>query len=100
MADVETEVAAPKMPKKRTFKKFSFRGVDSDALLDISTDVLVNLFPARARRKFQKGLKRKPMALIKKLHKAKQEALSGEKPEPEPVRTHTATFTFQSPQPL
>ncbi|KAJ7954775.1 40S ribosomal protein S15 [Quillaja saponaria] len=82
-------------PKKRTFKKFSFRGVDLDALLDMSTDELVKLFGARARRRFQRGLKRKPMALIKKLRKAdddqsldlnKREAPPGEKPEP--VRTH------------
>ncbi|KAK8703865.1 hypothetical protein V6N13_047508 [Hibiscus sabdariffa] len=86
MADVETEVAAAGVPKKRTFKKFSFRGVDLDALLDMSTDELVKLFPARARRRFQRGLKRKPMALIKKLRKAKREAPPGEKPEP--VRTH------------
>ncbi|KAK5817749.1 hypothetical protein PVK06_022677 [Gossypium arboreum] len=70
LADVETEVAAAGVPKKRTFKKFSFRGVDLDALLDMSTDELVKLFPARARRRFQRGLKRKPMALIKKLRKA------------------------------
>lgn len=49
-ADVETEVAAGQ-PKKRTFKKFSFRGVDLDALLDMSTDELVKLFNARARRR-------------------------------------------------
>ncbi|MFS7889049.1 putative ribosomal protein S19/S15 [Helianthus anomalus] len=71
MADVEVDVAAAGAPKKRTFKKFSFRGVDLDALLDMSTDELVKLFTARARRRFQRGLKRKPMALIKKLRKAK-----------------------------
>ncbi|XP_051130669.1 40S ribosomal protein S15 [Andrographis paniculata] len=85
MADVDTEVAAAQ-PKKRTFKKFSFRGVDLDALLDMSTDELVKLFNARARRRFQRGLKRKPMALIKKLRKAKREAPPGEKPAL--VRTH------------
>ncbi|KAF8392272.1 hypothetical protein HHK36_022614 [Tetracentron sinense] len=69
MADIETDVA-PGQPKRRTFKKFSFRGVDLDALLDMSTDELVKLFNARARRRFQRGLKRKPMALIKKLRKA------------------------------
>ncbi|XP_028113871.1 40S ribosomal protein S15-like [Camellia sinensis] len=68
MAEIETEVATGQ-PKKRTFKKFSFRGVDLDALLDMSTDELVKLFTARARRRFQRGLKRKPMALIKKLCK-------------------------------
>ncbi|TVT97313.1 hypothetical protein EJB05_15499, partial [Eragrostis curvula] len=84
--DVETEVAAGAAPKKRTFRKYSYRGVDLDALLDMSTDDLVQLFPARARRRFQRGLKRKPMALIKKLRKAKKDAPAGEKPEP--VRTH------------
>ncbi|CAM8934127.1 unnamed protein product [Rhodiola kirilowii] len=50
MVDIETDVAAGQ-PTKRTFKKFSFRGVDLDALLDMSTDELVKLFTARARRR-------------------------------------------------
>ena len=37
--------------KPRTFRKFTYRGVDLDQLLDMSTDELVDLFPARARRK-------------------------------------------------
>ncbi|KAL9674522.1 hypothetical protein QQ045_030794 [Rhodiola kirilowii] len=74
MVDIETDVAAGQ-PTKRTFKKFSFRGVDLDALLDMSTDELVKLFTARARRRFQRGLKRKPMALIKKLQKAQDKQL-------------------------
>ncbi|CAO2818824.1 40S ribosomal protein S15-4-like [Amaranthus tricolor] len=86
MADVEGEVAATGVPKKRTFRKFSYRGIDLDALLDLNTDELVKLFPARVRRRLSRGLKRKPMALIKKLRKAKREAEPGEKPEP--VRTH------------
>ena len=65
---------------------FSFRGINLVALLDMSMDELVKLFGARACRRFPRGLKRKPMALIKKLHKAKREAPSSEKPEP--VRTH------------
>eukprot|EP00898_Chlorokybus_atmophyticus_P002699 jgi/Chlat1/342/Chrsp10S00047 len=81
MAD---DAAAP--AKKRTFRKFTFRGVDLDALLDMGTDELVDLFHARARRRFQRGLKRKPLALIKKLRKAKKEATAGDKPEA--VRTH------------
>ncbi|KAA8543329.1 hypothetical protein F0562_021176 [Nyssa sinensis] len=59
-ADADTDVV-PGMRKKRTFKKFSFRGVDLDALLDMSTDELVKLCHARARRRFQRGLKRKPI---------------------------------------
>lgn len=50
---MEADVAAAGVPKKRTFKKFSFRGVDLDALLDMSTDELVKLFPARARRRYK-----------------------------------------------
>jgi small subunit ribosomal protein S15e len=72
--------------KKRTFRKFTFRGVDLDQLLDMNSDELIELFHARARRRFQRGLKRKPLALIKKLRKAKKEAAQGEKPET--VRTH------------
>ncbi|XP_039036066.1 40S ribosomal protein S15-4-like [Hibiscus syriacus] len=82
-ADVDVDVAAPGVPKKRTFKKFSFRGVDIDTLLDMSTDELVKLIEGY--HSFQRGLKRKPMALIKKLCK-KREAPPGEKPEP--VRMH------------
>ncbi|KAI5649370.1 hypothetical protein M9H77_35375 [Catharanthus roseus] len=84
MADVEADVAG--QPKKRTFKKFSFRGVDLTALLDMNNEDLFKLFNARARRRFQRGLKRKPLALIKKLRKAKLEAPPGEKPNP--VKTH------------
>ena len=38
-------------PKKRTFRKFQFRGVDLDQLLDMKTDKLVQLFTSRIRRR-------------------------------------------------
>lgn len=44
--------------KARTFRKFQFRGVDLDQLLDMNSDQLVELFHARARRRFERGLKR------------------------------------------
>ena len=47
---------------------------------------LVELMHSRARRRFSRGLKRKPLALIKKLRKAKKEAPPNEKPEI--VKTH------------
>ncbi|KAK9872158.1 hypothetical protein WA026_016212 [Henosepilachna vigintioctopunctata] len=72
--------------KKRAFKKFTYRGVDLDQLLDISNDQLSELMHCRARRRFSRGLKRKPMALLKKLRKAKKEAPPLEKPEI--VKTH------------
>ena len=74
------------MKKKRTFRKYTYRGVDLDQLLDLSTEQLTELFRARIRRRFQRGLKRKSLALIKRLRKAKKEAPPLEKPEV--VKTH------------
>merc|ERR1712224_782693 len=72
--------------KKRTFRKYSYRGVDLDKLLDLSNNDLMELFRARCRRKFSRGIKRAPIALLKKLRKAKRETPYGEKPEA--VKTH------------
>ena len=108
------------LKKKRTFRKFSYRGIDLDQyvfylprphsiwqeprlsqlfvsyspviltawprLLDLSSEQLRDVVHARARRRFNRGLKRKPMGLIKKLRKAKQEAKPNEKPDL--VKTH------------
>merc|ERR1711869_120733 len=73
-------------PKKRTFKKFAYRGIDLEKLLDMSNQDLMELFRARQRRKFSRGIKRKPITLLKKLRKAKRETAYGEKPEA--VKTH------------
>merc|ERR1719213_1106398 len=72
--------------KKRTFRKYSYRGVDLDKLLDMSNQDLMDLFRARQRRKFSRGIKRSTITLVKKLRKAKRETAYGEKPEP--VKTH------------
>ncbi|KAL5287108.1 RpS15.2 family protein [Megaselia abdita] len=74
------------LKKKRAFRKFTYRGVDLDQLLDMPNNQLVELMHSRARRRFARGLKRKPMALIKKLRKAKKEAPPMEKPAI--VKTH------------
>ena len=60
--------------------------MDLDQLLDLSADQLMELVHARARRRFSRGLKRKPLALMKKLRKAKKEAPALEKPAV--VKTH------------
>lgn len=52
----------------------------------MSREQLMELMHSRARRRFRRGLKRKPMALVKKLRKAKKEAPPNEKPEI--VKTH------------
>merc|ERR1712107_203262 len=81
MADADVE-----LKKRRTFRKFTYRGVDLDQLLDMNNEQLMELFVCRIRRKFFRGLKRKPMALIKKLRKKKKEAPANEKPDV--VKTH------------
>ncbi|KAG5682042.1 hypothetical protein PVAND_011433 [Polypedilum vanderplanki] len=82
MADAQEE----QVRKKRTFRKFTYRGVDLDQLLDMPNEQLSELMHSRARRRFARGLKRKPMALIQKLRKAKKEAPPLEKPAI--VKTH------------
>lgn len=58
-------------------------------LLEMSTEKFVELVHSRARRRFRRGLKRKPMGLLKKLRKAKKEAAeAGENEKPEVVKTH------------
>jgi len=84
MAD-ESE-AGGQVPKKRTFMKFTYRGVDLDQLLDKNNKELMELLTCRVRRRLSRGLKRKPMALMKKLRKAKKECQPLEKPEV--VKTH------------
>lgn len=78
--------AAAEKKRARSFRKFSYRGVELDRLLDMSNEDFMQIVHARVRRRFQRGLKRKPMGLIKKLRKAKAEAPPNEKPAP--VKTH------------
>ncbi|XP_028714379.1 40S ribosomal protein S15 [Peromyscus leucopus] len=87
MAEVEQK-------KKRTFRKFTYRGVDLDQLLDMSYGTppsrpqqqLMQLYSARQRRRLNRGLRRKQHSLLKRLRKAKKEAPPMEKPEV--VKTH------------
>ncbi|CAE6474434.1 unnamed protein product, partial [Rhizoctonia solani] len=81
---------AAELKKRRTFRTFSYRGIELEKLLDMSNEdvsgLISQLVHARARRRFQRGLKRRPMGLIKKLRKAKKEAPPNEKPAV--VKTH------------
>jgi small subunit ribosomal protein S15e len=84
----EDEERAAELKKKRSFRKFSFRGIDLDAMLDLSTEQLVDILHARARRRFSRGLllKRPVKQLKKKLIKAKKEC--GPHDKPDVVKTH------------
>ena len=73
-------------PRKRPFKIFSYRGIELSQLLDMTNEQLLPLFTSGVRRKFGRGLKRKPLALIKKLRLAKKNAPQDEKPAV--VKTH------------
>uniref|UniRef100_A0A8I5U2G1 40S ribosomal protein S15 n=1 Tax=Pongo abelii TaxID=9601 RepID=A0A8I5U2G1_PONAB len=74
MAEVEQK-------KKRTFRKFTYRGVDLDQLLDMSYEQLMPLYSACQRWRLNRGLRRKQHSLLKRLRKSKKEAPPMEKPE-------------------
>ena len=57
--------AAP--TRSRTFKKFTFRGIDLEALMDMSSEDVMDLMHSRVRRRFSRGIRKKPLALIKRL---------------------------------
>jgi len=86
MADNIDMADAAEKKKKRTFRKFQFRGVDLEQLLDMNNEQLMAIFHCRVRRKFTRGIKRKPMAFMKRLRKAKKEAPPMEKPAC--IKTH------------
>merc|ERR1711874_807790 len=86
MAESADAADAMEKRKRRAFRKFTYRGVDLDQLLDFSPEQLMELFCCRARRRYSRGLTRKPMTLVKRLRKAKKEAPPMEKPEV--VKTH------------
>ncbi|CDI85844.1 40S ribosomal protein S15, putative [Eimeria praecox] len=73
-------------PRKRTFRTFTYRGVDLEKLVTLPLDKLVDLFRARQRRKFSRGINQKALPLMNKLRKAKKDLPYGEKPAP--VNTH------------
>ncbi|KAH7728596.1 ribosomal protein S15 [Aphelenchoides avenae] len=74
------------LKKKRTFRKFSFRGVDLEQLLDMDRAQFAKLIHARPRRRLSRGLQRKHKSLLTKLVNAKKNAQALQKPET--VKTH------------
>jgi small subunit ribosomal protein S15e len=73
--------------KKRTFRKFSFRGYDLEQLLELSNSQMVDLLNSRARRRnLQRGRMAKHLDLAKKIRQKKKDCPIGERPDP--VKTH------------
>merc|ERR1739849_21527 len=78
---------ADQQKKRRTIKKFSYRGIDLDNLLEMSTEEFTNMTNSRHRRSLRRGLKKKHQNLIQKLNKEKL-AVQGTMERPKPVKTH------------
>jgi small subunit ribosomal protein S15e len=78
------------LKKKRTFKKFQYRGVDLDNLIDLPYSELVEMFNSRQRRRCSKGgMGGQYNRLTKKLRASKLLAQSkGPHEKPVPVKTH------------
>ena len=74
------------VPKKKTFRVSTFRGIELDKLLEMKSEELTKLFRSRHRRRINRRLPPKYGRFINKLKKAKKAAAIGEKPKT--VKTH------------
>ncbi|KAB0339202.1 hypothetical protein FD755_025028 [Muntiacus reevesi] len=63
MAEVEQR-------KQRPFRKFTYRGIDLDQLLDISYEKLMQLYSVRQRQRLNHSRQRKQHSLLKWLRKS------------------------------
>jgi len=75
-------------PRKRVFRKFSYRGIELENLVTMSPDQLFDLFPTRVRRKFTRGLKKGETSLMRKLRDSKVGVNPDLGERPEAVKTH------------
>ncbi|BAM42514.1 40S ribosomal protein S15 [Theileria orientalis strain Shintoku] len=81
-----TEDQGVQILKKRTFRTFKYRGYELEKLMELPIEQLIELLPARQRRRFSRGVKRQSITLLNKLRAAKKDVPYGQKPEP--VKTH------------
>jgi ribosomal protein uS19 len=72
--------------KKYVHKKYTYRGIALEELLDKSGSEMMQLFNARQRRRLSRGLNVKVKNFIQKLRKTKSNLAYGEKPAV--VKTH------------
>mmetsp|Transcript_22381 Transcript_22381/g.35822 ORF Transcript_22381/g.35822 Transcript_22381/m.35822 type:complete len:166 (-) Transcript_22381:153-650(-) len=75
------------LKKKRKFRKYYYRGVEVEKLLDLPHGEFTKLVTARARRRFKRGLKDKPKGFIQRLRKAKKQC-AGSIKKPKIIKTH------------
>jgi small subunit ribosomal protein S15e len=72
--------------KKRTFRKYTYRGVDLDDLVKMPNEEFYELLGCRQRRCMSRGLQPKYIRMYNKVIAAKKRCGVGEKPDP--VKTH------------
>lgn len=82
--DVENDETSK---KKRTFRRYTYRGVPVEDLEKMAFSEVAKLFPARLRRKIRRGLSSREVQLIKDCIASKA-ACAGSGEKPEMVRTH------------
>ena len=78
---------AETQPRKRQFRRYSYRGIDLEELVKMERDEVIPLFGCRQRRRLlQREVPQKYMRFMKKCVQAKKDTPFGEKPAP--VKTH------------
>ncbi|CAG9327814.1 unnamed protein product [Blepharisma stoltei] len=78
---------AESQPKKRAFRKYTFRGVDLDDLVKMEKEDFLKLLGCRQRRRLlNREVPHKYIRFYKKCVAAKKDTQVGEKPKP--VKTH------------
>ena len=77
---------ADAQPKKRAFRKYSYRGIDLDDLANMSNEEFYELLGCRQRRRMNRGIKASYVRMYQKVVQAKAECEIGEKPAA--VKTH------------
>ena len=76
--------------KKRTFRRYTYRGVPVEELEKMAFSEVAKLFPAHLRRKIRRGLSSREVQLIKDCIASKA-ACANTMDKPEMVRTHART---------
>lgn len=75
------------VPEKKSFRKFSYRGVDFEIIKDMKFSEYAELLPSRLRRRVKRGLSSREVELIKACI-ASKEAVTNAHEKPEIVKTH------------
>lgn len=73
--------------KKKSFRKYSYRGIDFEIIKDMKFSQFAELLPSRLRRRVKRGLSSKEVKLIKECI-ASKEAVTNAHEKPEIVKTH------------